>query len=177
MDDSLRHEVSIRSSLSDKPLTVFIPDIPSREVLEAIGHVVVLFAQLEHYLKVIYKRATGGSLPDILDERGEDSLGGLLRGVTNRGDKNFDGLLKISEHHSLLRLVTPQLQKAYQLVPIRKRYVHGGIARRTSDLKWMFLKSTQETSEAQIIPELQQASNDIENIIKEIQEKIPTPKS
>jgi len=171
--------VSVRSSLvSNNPRLVLIPDVPSGEVLEAIGHAVVLFAQLEHYLKVIYKRAIGGSLPDILDQRSEDSLGGLLNGVTNRGkDKDFVGLQKLVDDNATLRSVKDQLKKASECARVRKKYLHGGIARQESGNTWVFLKSGEETSEAQIIPELTQVSNDIRNLIKEIQEKIPTPKS
>jgi hypothetical protein len=156
---------------------VSIPGFPSTEVLEAMGRAVVLFAQLEYCLIVVYKRALPGtSLPEFIEQRGEDSLGGLLNGVTNRGDaRNFEGLLKIADQNHLLRTVKPQLEQASELTQVRKKYVHGGIARRKSDSKWLFLKSGEETSEPQIINELERASTDIGNLIGEIQKKIPTP--
>lgn len=90
MTDSRANEVSALPSLggSHEPPMAVIPSFPSREVLEAMGRAVVLFAQLEYYLIVIYKRAVPGALlPDIIANRGEDSLGSLLKGVTNRGIK------------------------------------------------------------------------------------------
>ena len=55
---------------------VIIPSFPSSKVLEVMGRAVVLFAQLEYYLIVIYKRTVPSALlPDIIEKRGEDSLG------------------------------------------------------------------------------------------------------
>jgi hypothetical protein len=124
MSNSLSYHVSAGSSLpSSKYTMVHIPGVPSREALEAMGHAVVLFAQLEHYLMVIYKRVTNGSLPDILDQRGKDSLGGLLNGITNRGDKDFVGLIKLAESNAILQSVEGQLRKASEFVEVRKKYL------------------------------------------------------
>jgi len=174
----MEHLVSALPSVqSSNQQMVFIPSIPSQEVLEVMGRAVFLFAQLEYYLAVMYKRAVpGASLPEIIEQRQEDSLGSLLNGVTERGGKkNFQGLLKISGN-AMLDSVMPQLKKTNELLQIRKRYVHWSCARRTSDHKWAFLKSGNETSEAEIIQQLKQAADDIEKVIAEIQNKIPTPK-
>ena len=181
MSDSSGFETSVlHSSLSPQfPQTalVHLDKLPSTDVLEALGKAVFFFSLLEYYLKVIYKRAIpGASLPDILEQRGEDSLGGLINGVTNRGDDNFDGLLKIAKKNPLLALIRSQLVDAEALARVRKKYVHGGIACRT-DGTWVFLKSGEETSEAHILSELAEARRKITSLIGHIQKTIPTPKS
>ena len=85
MADSRPYEVSAPPlTTADKSSMVLLASIPSREVLEVVGRAALLFAQLEYYLIVVYKRALpGATLPDIIEQRGEDSLGSLLNGVTN----------------------------------------------------------------------------------------------
>ena len=158
---------------------VIIPSFPSSKVLEVMGRAVVLFAQLEYYLIVIYKRTVPSALlPDIIEKRGEDSLGGLLNGVTNRGKRNFKGLIQTaSEDNESLLSVMPQLKKACDLAHVRKKYMHGGIARRKSNRELCFLKPAGETTDGYIFNELEQACSDIESLISQIEEKIPTPKS
>jgi hypothetical protein len=77
--------------------------------------------------------------------------------------------------NAMLDSVMPQLKAANDLVEVRSRYVHWGCARRVSDRQWVFLKSGEETSEPKIIQQLKDASDDIEKIILEIEQRIPRP--
>lgn len=180
--ESIKFYTSTTSNIpTNQPSVQFINqlDEPPLEILSELGRTVFLFAQLEYYLLVVFKRAIpGASLPEVIDQRGGDSLGALLNGVTNRGEeKAFDGLRRIAEgRNETLRSIKAQLDRADALVAVRRKYVHGGFARRMSDEKWVFIKSGKETSEAAIVEELGRTSAEIKAIITEIQEKIPTPK-
>jgi hypothetical protein len=182
MTDSRANEVSALPSLGESqewPM-VIIPSFPSSKALEVMGRAVVLFAQFEYYLIVIYKRAVPGALlPNIIEKRGKDSLGALLNGVRNRGsEKDFKGLIKTAtEGNESLLSIMPQLEKARGLAQVRKKYMHGGIARRKSDSELCFLNPGGGTTDVYIFNELDQACSDIESLISQIQEKIPTPKS
>ena len=160
-------------------MKIDIPSLPSAHVLQEIGKAIVLFSQVEHYLLVAYKRAKkGAKLPDIVKKRGRDPLGGLLHGVSSgKGKKKpkFKGLLHL--RYPRLRLIRPQLEQvAYKLLPTRNRYVHRGIARRIPDGVWVFIKSRNETSEAEVVKELEHVSNEIETLIAQIHHKLPPPK-
>jgi hypothetical protein len=150
--------------------------LPSEAVVREIGRAVFLFAQLEYFLIMIYKRATGATLPKVLEERSGDSLGGLLNGVRERGAKNFDGLRKIAQENAKLGSVLEQLNQANDLLPIRKQYVHHGLGKRANG-NFCFLKSGDEVQESEIIAQLKSASQQIEKLVLEIDKKIPMPQS
>ena len=155
---------------------VRLPDIPPPTILQALGRAVVLFAQLEYQLIMAYKRATpGATLPAAIEERGGDSLGGLLNGVSGRGDEgNFKGLRKLAEEgNAKLQAVKAELDRASDVIQTRKRYLHIGFARRTSDRAWVFLKDGTETSEAAMLKELHDVSAEVATLIAQVQQKIP----
>jgi hypothetical protein len=135
--------------------------LPSEAVVREIGRAVILFAQLEHFLKVIYKRAIpGATLPEVLEERSGDSLGSLLNGVRDRGEaKNFDGLRLIAKRNdSRLASIRELLTQADALLKVRKKYVHHGLAGQANG-NFCFLKSGEEVQESEIIAQLTSASH------------------
>lgn len=96
MTDSRLHEISALPlrPVDESPM-VFIPSGSLKGCLGGPRTRALLSAQLEYYLIVVYKRALPGAmLPAIIEQRGEDSLGGLLKGIRNRGHKPGKQLMR-----------------------------------------------------------------------------------
>ena len=172
MDDNLVSAMpSTRPSAEDYQMATL--DLPSEEALAAIGRAVVRFAQLEYVLKVIYKRTSGEPLNEVIKRH--ISLGGLLFGQYESGEnKKFEGLINLAKEDAALTSIREQLDKMIntELVQIRNNCVHNGIGRNAKG-NFFFLKSGKEIAEGDVIEALDTVSSDVEEIIPQLNQRIP----
>lgn len=147
------------------------PTLPSKKVLEAIGRTAIRLGQLEHLLKLIYKRSDKNvSFDDSLDL--EFSLGALLNGAHSGKPKEFEGLIHLAKRNQELASVSDQLRRAVDLSSTRKQYLHNGIGKNSRG-EFVFLTSGRTIKEATMCAELDQASTLAESLFLEINTKIP----
>lgn len=155
------------------------PMLPSNEVLQELGRFALRLGQLEHLLKLIYKRSHENvSLDDSLELT--ISLGTLLNGTHTGKPVEFKGLIHLAKDNQKLASVKPQLDRATSLSRTRKRYLHNGIGR-TLNGKFVFLdgKGMIEGTieEPKMREDLAQASTLAESLFSELNAKIPPTKS
>ena len=149
--------------------------LPSKEVLQEIGRAVVRFGQLEHLLKIIYKR-TGQNILLRTVLKFKVTLGGLLTGAKDFGETmKFDGLVNLAKANPQLTSILDQLNQASGLCETRNKYLHNGIGR-NSNKTFFFLNSGKELEESEMIRELDHASKLTEILLSEIHRKIPVAK-
>jgi hypothetical protein len=145
--------------------------LPPDEVLLEIGRATVRFGQLEHVLKLIHKRTTPGMLLRMVLNL-KVSLGGLLRGANKWGESiEFEGLLKRAEENPQLASIHDLLTRASGLVETRNKYLHNGLGR-TAQGRFVFMKSGEPVE----LGNLQAASELTEQLIYEMNKKIPPPR-
>src|SRR3954469_3290637 len=102
MDDG-GFTVSAAAFHAPKNFQMAKPSMPSQEVQQAIGRAAIRFGQLEHLLKLIYKRSGNTiSLETCLEKLGGGSLGALLGGIRYGEVEKFEGLIKLAESNSQL---------------------------------------------------------------------------
>ena len=147
-------------------------ELPSKDSLQEIGRAVIRYAQLEHLLKVVYKR-TEQDMPLAAVLKLKFSLGSLLNGATEWGERKiFAGLIKVAEKNTRLHSILDQLKQAQGLCTTRNKYAHNGIGKGT-DKKFFFLATGEKMEETSLIKELSDASKLIEDLLSEINKKIP----
>src|ERR1044071_981971 len=94
--------------------------LPSQEVQQAIGRAALRFGQLEHLLKLIYKRSGNNiSLEVCLEKLDGGSLAALLGGIRYGEVEKFEGLIKLAESNSHLACVQEELKQAEGLSKIQ----------------------------------------------------------
>lgn len=154
------------------------PTLPSNEVLQELGRFALRLGQLEHLLKLIYKRSHENvSLDDSLELT--ISLGTLLNGTHMGKPVEFKGLLHLAKNNQKLASVKTQLGQATRLSRTRKRYLHNGIGRALSgkfvvlDGKGMIEDTIEEPKMRE---ELAQASSLAESLFSELNAKISPTK-
>jgi len=149
--------------------------LPSNEVLREIGRVAVRFGQLEHLLKIIYKRSGQNILLRTILKL-KVTLGGLLTGAKDFGESmKFDGLMNLAKGNPQLASILDELNQARGLCETRNKYLHNGIGI-NANRKFVFLNSGKELEESEMITELDHASKLTEVLLSEINKKIPVPK-
>lgn len=145
--------------------------LPSNDVLQALGRVAIRLSQLEHLLKLIYKRSDKNvSFDESLKLK--ISLGSLLNGTHGGKPVEFKGLIRIAESNPQLALVKDQLRQALDLSPTRRQYLHNGIATNSGG-KFVGLDSPGEIEEAKMRDQLNAASTLAESLLSELNKKIP----
>jgi hypothetical protein len=139
------------------------------------GRFAIRLGQLEHLLKLIYKRSHENvSLDDSLELT--ISLGTLLNRTHGGKPVEFKGLIHLAKDNQKLASVKTQLDQATGLSRTRKRYLHNGIGRALNgkfvvlDGKGMIEDTIEE---ARMREDLAQASTLAELLFSEINKKIP----
>jgi hypothetical protein len=169
---------TVAAAAFDKPKDFQIGKalLPSKEVLEAIGRAAVRFGQLEHLLKLVYKRSGNDiSLKASLEKLDGGSLGALLNGIRYGEIEKFEGLKNLAKSNPQLACIQDHLDQADGLSKIRKRYVHNGIGV-IPDGRFVFMDTGVTIEESQMVDELDTASTLAESLFSEINKKVP-PKS
>jgi hypothetical protein len=128
--------------------------LPSKEVLQEIGRAAIHFGQLEHLLKVIYKRSDKNvSLDSSLGKLNGGSLGALLNGIRRGETVEFEGLINLAKSNPQLASVKDQLSWVRDLSKPRKRYLHNEIGRNSGG-ELFFLHTGEQIEESKMFAEL-----------------------
>ncbi len=142
--------------------------LPSKEVRQEIGQAAIRFGQLEHPLKVIYKRSDKNiSLGVGLERLNGCTLGALL--------VELKGLINLAKGNPPLASVKDQLSRVRDLSKPRKRYLHDGTGRNSSG-EFFFLHTGEQIEESKMFAELVAASTSAESLLSELNTKLPASK-
>jgi hypothetical protein len=149
-------------------------DLPSDDVLLAVGRAFVRAGQVEYLLKIIHSRTSDTPMAEAVKLRG--SLGGLLTGFYQQGEKIFAGLLTSAKRDPELASAANQLDQLNELVPTRNKYVHHGLGK-NSDGNFSFLQTAEETEEKAMITELNKLTDIVGRLLPEINNAIRHPRN
>ena len=100
------------------------------------------------------------------------SLGGLLTGIYQQGEKIFAGLLTSAKRDPKLAPIANQLDQLNEVVATRNKYVHHGIGK-NSEGNFSFLQTAEEKEEKTMITELNKLSDIVGRLLPDINNTIP----